>query len=131
MRQGTLYLGGFTGVGLLKLMADEDIRRTLVDGLRHREPAIDIVTAAEKGTLGFSDPDVLAIHSREDRLLVSSDCNTMVGHFYALAITGVHCPGLIIVPQDLSDGDAIEDLLMICAASRPEELTNQVIWLPL
>jgi hypothetical protein len=114
-----------------KFSTDEDIRRTIVDGIRLREPAIDILTAREGGTLGLSDPAVLAIHSREGRVLISSDCNTMVGHFYTLVSAGTPCPGLIIVPQDLPDGKAIEELLMIWTASAPNDLSNQVIWLPL
>ncbi len=114
-----------------KFRADENIRGSIVDGLRQHEPAFDILTTRESDTLGFSDPDVLAIHSREGRVLLSSDSNTMVGHFYAFVNSGASCPGLIIVPQDLADGDAIQELLMIWAASRPEELSNQVTWLPL
>jgi hypothetical protein len=114
-----------------KFIADADLRHTIVLGLRLREPSIDFLTAQEGGTIGLADPAVLAIHSREGRLLVSSDCNTMIGHFYAFVATGTPCPGLIIVPQDLSDGDAIEELLMIWAAARADELFNQVTWLPI
>jgi hypothetical protein len=112
-------------------IADADLRHSIVVGVRQREPGIDFLTAHEGGTIGLSDPAVLAIHSREGRLLVSSDCNTMVGHFYASVAAGKHCPGLIIVPQDLSDGDAIDDLVMLWAASDPGEFNNQVIWLPI
>ncbi len=55
----------------------------------------------------------------------------MVGCFYKLVETGTFCPGLIIIPQDLSDGQAINELLMIWAESRPDGLSNQVTWLPL
>ena len=114
-----------------KFIADADLRHAIVLGVRLREPFLDFLTAREGGTIGLSDRAVLAMHARERRLLVSSDCNTMVGHFYALVAAGTSCPGLIIVPQDVSDGDAIEDLVMIWAASDPDEHTNQVIWLPI
>jgi hypothetical protein len=116
----------------LKFIADADLRRSIVMEVRRREPGIDFLTAQEGGTLGLSDPAVLAIGSKAGRVLVSSDSNTMIGHFYALVKGGgTFCPGLIIVPQELPSGRAIEELLMIWATSRPEELSNQVIWLPM
>jgi hypothetical protein len=114
-----------------KFIADADLRQSIALGVRLREPAIDFLTAREGGTLGIPDPAVLAIHLVEDRLLVSSDCNTMIRHFYALVSAGASCPGLIIVPQNLPEGEAIEELLMIWAASHPDELVNQVTWLPI
>lgn len=114
-----------------KFIADADLRRSIAEGVRLREPTIDFLTAREGSTIGIPDPAVLAIHLGEGRLLVSSDCNTMIGHFYALVSAGTACPGLIIVPQNLQDGEAIEELLMIWAASYPDELANQVTWLPI
>jgi hypothetical protein len=86
-----------------KFRADENVRDSIVEGLRQHEPIIDILTARESGTLGFSDPDVLVIHSREGRVLLSSESNTMVGHLYAFVNSGARCPGLIIIPQNLPD----------------------------
>lgn len=114
-----------------KFLADENLRRSIPLGVRLREPSVDFLTARECGTLGLSDPAILAIHSREGRVLVSSDSDTMVGFFYDLVETGTFCPGLIIIPQDLPDGEAIDELLMIWSASRPDDLSNQVAWLPL
>ena len=114
-----------------RFLADENLTRVIPLGVRLREPRVDFLTARECGTLGLSDPDLLVIHSREGRVLVSSDSNTMVGFFYDLVERGTFCPGLIIIPQDLADGEAINELLMIWAASRPADLSNQVTWLPL
>jgi len=43
---------------------------------------MDIMTAVDAGTLGLPDPNVLAVASRLDRILLSYDTHTMPGHFY-------------------------------------------------
>jgi hypothetical protein len=40
-------------------------------------------------------------------------------------------PGVIEVPQTISIGKAIEDLLTVLSASNMEEWDNQVVFLPL
>jgi len=54
----------------------------------------------------------------------------MPAHF-ARFLKSRSSPGLIIVPQDLDIGRAIEDLLVIWAASDAEEWTDKVGFLPL
>ena len=114
-----------------KFIADADLRRSMVIGLRTREPMIDLLTALEGGTLGLSDPEVLQVASREGRVLISHDRNTMVGHYFGLVRRGTRCPGLIVVSRDLREGEAIEDLVLIWGASSAHELCNQVRWVPL
>jgi hypothetical protein len=38
---------------------------------------------------------------------------------------------VIVVPKDIAVGVAIEDLLLIWAASQAEEWHNRLLWLPL
>jgi hypothetical protein len=64
------------------------------------------------------------------RILVSHDRRTMVAHFVRF-VEGRSSPGLIIVPGDLEIGLAIEDLLVVWAASESEEWSNRVEFLPL
>ena len=54
----------------------------------------------------------------------------MPAHF-ARFLDSRSSPGLIIAPQDLDIGLAIEDLLIIWAASDAEEWTDKVGFLPL
>ena len=58
------------------------------------------------------------------------DRKTMPAHF-ARFLDGRSSPGVIIVPQDLDIGLAIEDLLIIWAASEAEEWRDKVGFLPL
>ena len=114
----------------LRFQADADFNQKIVAGLRRREPAIDFRSARDGGVIGKPDPEVLAQAASESRVLVSHDRQTMPGHFRRF-IEKQASPGLVIVPQELDIGQAIEELLLVWAASEADELENAVIFLPL
>jgi hypothetical protein len=95
-------------------------RRVLIFSLR-----------SEGDTRGLLDRQVLELAAAADRVVVSHDRNTMVGEFYRFLAEGHSSPGLIIVEQQLDEGDAIEDLQLICAAVSAEELRDQIMWVPI
>ena len=113
-----------------KFQADADLNRKIVDGLRLREPAIDLWTAREGGVIGKPDPEVLRLAAESGRVLISHDQNTMPRHFTDF-LQGRSSPGLIIVPQDVRVGMAIEELLMIWVASEAEEWVNVFDFVPI
>jgi hypothetical protein len=113
-----------------RFQADADFNHKIVAGLRRRESAIDFQSAGEGGVIGRPDPEVLTQAASEGRVLVSHDRQTMPGHFCRLIETQPS-PGLVIISQDLDIGRAIEELLMVWAASEAEEWENAVIFLPL
>jgi len=113
-----------------RFLADADFNFKIVQGLRRREPVIDFQSAKESGIRGMPDSGVLDLAARSERILVSHDRKTMPGHF-ARFIEDQSSPGLIIVSQDLDIRTAIDDLLLLWLATRPEELRNQIRFLPL
>ena len=114
----------------LRFQADADLNQKIVDGVLRRERAVDFQRARDAGVISRPDPEVLAIAARENRLLVSHDRKTMLGHF-AHFIQHQSSPGLVMISQDLEIGRAIEDLLTIWAAMDSEECINHCIFLPL
>jgi hypothetical protein len=113
-----------------RFQADADFNQKIVLGLRRREPAVDFADARAGGVIGVPDPDVLYKAADLGRILISHDRRTMPAHF-ARFLDGRSSPGLIIVAQDLDIGLAIEDLLIIWAASDAEEWSDKVGFLPL
>jgi len=107
-------------------IADADLNEDLIRGVRRAESGFDFQTASEAGTRGLADRQVLELAAATGRVLVSHDRNTMVGEFYRFLAVGHSSPGLIIVEQELDEGDAIDDLLLIWAASSVEELRDRV-----
>jgi predicted nuclease of predicted toxin-antitoxin system len=61
----------------IKYLADENLRRAIVLGLRRREPAANFVQAYEAHARGKDDPTVLQIAAEQNRILVSHDVRTI------------------------------------------------------
>jgi len=114
----------------VKLLADENLRRAIVLGLRRREPAASFVQAYEAGLAGKDDLTVLRIAAEQNRILVSHDVRTLPEHFRHF-MQRQASPGVILIPQKLSLRSAIEELLIIWLASEAEEWVNQIRFLPL
>jgi len=108
-----------------RFLADADFNQKIVRGLLRREPTIDFQTASQGDAIGRPDPEVLAIAARENRILISHDRGTMPAHFTRFRATK-SSPGLIIVSQEIDMGTAIEDLLLIWAASTHEEWRDKI-----
>ena len=113
-----------------RFQADADFNHKIVLGLRRREPSIDFWSAQHGGVVGIPDPKVLRIASESNRILVSHDRKTMPTHF-ARFQESRWSPGLIIVSQDLDIGAAIEDLLLIWAATEAEEWVGRLGFVPI
>ena len=113
-----------------RFQADADFNHKIVLALRRREPAIDFIDAQHGGVIGALDSDVLRISADSGRILVSHDRKTMPAHFVRF-VQGRASPGLIIVEQGLDIAAAVEDLLLIWAATDAEEWRNHIGFLPL
>ena len=113
----------------LRFLADENFNAKIIAGLLRREPSVDFLTAKSAGILGISDPAVLAIAARTGRILISHDRETMPAHFSQF-IVGSTSPGLLIVAQILDIKVAIEQLLLVWAASEAEEWIDRVGYIP-
>jgi hypothetical protein len=82
------------------------------------------------GVIGAADATVLRIAAQSGRILVPHDRKTIPGHL-ARFLESHPSPGVILVPQALDIGAAIEDLLIIWAASDADEWRNQLGFVPL
>jgi Domain of unknown function (DUF5615) len=113
-----------------RFQADADFNQKIVLGVRRRERAVDFEDARTAGVIGLPDPDVLRKAADLGLILISHDRKTMPAHF-ARFLDSQSSPGLIIVAQDLDIGLAIEDLLLVWAASDAEEWRDKVGFIPL
>jgi len=77
-----------------------------------------------------ADPDVLALAAGLGRVLVSHDLKTMPGHFYRF-LRRRESPGVILIPQFLSTGYAVEELRIAWLCQEAYEFRNRIIYLPL
>jgi predicted nuclease of predicted toxin-antitoxin system len=114
----------------VRLQADADLNAEMVAGVRRREPRIDFQTADEANLRRLRDPEVLALAAHENRILVTHDRRTMPRHF-AVFILHHSSPGVFIIAQTVSVRIAIEELLLVWAASASAEWRNLIVELPL
>ncbi|MCY7322844.1 MAG: DUF5615 family PIN-like protein [Phormidesmis sp. CAN_BIN36] len=114
----------------VRYQADADLNQGIVTGVLRREHTIDFQTASAAGLRGVKDPEVLAIAAQQGRILVSHDRRTMPSEF-AEFIVNSQSAGVIIVSRKLPIEVAIEELLIIWAASSLEEWLDRIAKLPL
>lgn len=113
-----------------RFQADADLNQKIIAGLRRREPTLDFQTAHQGDVTNRPDPEVLLTAARAGRILVSHDRRSMPGQF-ARFIETQSSPGLIVVSQELDLAAAIDDLLLIWAASVAEDWQDKIGFVPI
>jgi hypothetical protein len=102
----------------VRFVADVNFDERIISGLLRREPTID-----------FHTLEVLTIAADSGRILVTHDLKTMLATFGKFA-EHAHCPGVILVPQDLARKAVNDDLLLIWSASEAEDWTGIIARIP-
>jgi hypothetical protein len=114
----------------IKSPADADLNQDVVKGVLRREPGIDFRTAVCAGLRGLIDLEVLAFAASEGRVLVSQDRKT-IPRAFAEWVSTKSSPRVFIISQKVDLLAAIEDLLLVWAASDAEEWIDRICTLPL
>ena len=114
----------------IRLQADADFNQIIVSAVARRYPEIDFRTATAAGLAGLKDAEVLAVAGRDGRVLVTHDHATMPKYFGEFIRT-TPSPGLIVVPQSLAVREVVDGLILIWAATQPEEWVNRIVYLPI
>lgn len=108
---------------------DHHFPRPVAVQLRVR--GVDVLTAEEDGTARTPDPALLDRATSLGRVLVTADADLLV-EAATRQRAGARFAGVVYVHQlDLAIGWCVDDLELIATASAPEELANQVVYLPL
>jgi hypothetical protein len=114
----------------IKYLADENLRQGIVLGVQRREPGVSFFRAPDLGMTGKDDLTVLRLAAQEQRILVSHDLKTLPRHFGQF-VARQSSPGVFLIPQNLSLNRAIEELILLWAASEASEWENLLVFLPL
>lgn len=115
----------------MSLLADENFNRAIVDGLRRRDPLIDVVRVQDVGLRTKPDDEVLAWAAAADRIVLTHDYRTMPPAAYARVGRGDPMPGVFMIPDDMGIGQAVDEVLLAVGASFPGEFRNSVRYFPL
>ncbi len=113
----------------IALYMDVHVHRAITDGLRHR--GVDVLTAQEDGTDQFDDDKLLDRSTERGRVLFTFDDDLLreARHRQSASIpfAGVIYAHLLRI----SIGPCIDDLELIARVAEPEEVRDQVLFLPL
>ena|SRR2546422_208835 len=101
---------------MIRFLADADFNHAIVKGCRRHEPAMDFLSANEAKIEGVRDPDVLALATEQNRILVTHDRQTIPWHFAGFLMTGRTRPGVFLVSQHARIGKVVDALVLIWAA---------------
>jgi hypothetical protein len=113
----------------ITFQADANLDPDIGRGLRRREPSIGFQAAADAIPDGAPDSDVLRIAADAGRVLVTRDVRTMWVHFKSFT-TKRESPGVLLIPSSRSIHAIIDGLLIVWLTWTPEDMRNQVRWLP-
>ena len=116
---------------MIRFLADADLNEGIHAGCLRREPTMDFLSANEAKLEGVTDTKVLTLASEQFRILVSHDFQTMPRHLGDFLQARGSSPGVLLVPQYLPIGEAIEELVLIWGASDAGEWENRILRIPL
>ena len=113
-------------------LLDENVDTAYRDQLARRGTlAIMVVGEAGVPAKGTADPVILLWCEQHDFLLVTNNRRTMPRHLADRMAAGQHVPGIIILDPDGSLGSNLNELALIADALLPDELRDQILYLPL
>ena len=116
---------------MLRLLIDENLDYRILRGLKSRLPALDFVVVRQVGLTGLADLALLRWAAQHDRTLLTRDVKTMPDYAAELIQRGEVMAGVIVVPQTMAIGRAIEDLELVIACHSQEEFRDRIDYLPL
>lgn len=112
----------------LALYMDHHVSKTITLGLRLR--GVDVLTAYEDGAEELADDRLLSRATELGRVLFSQDEDLLIEALHRQQM-GIQFRGIIYAHQArVAIGRCIQDLEVLAQAGEPEDLMNQVQYLP-
>jgi hypothetical protein len=116
---------------MLRLLIDHNFDHDILRGIERRIPNLDYVTTADMDLSEATDPELLEWATAERRVILTHDQSTMPDHVAERMSNGQEVFGVIIAPQGLPIGVAINELELIIECSREDEYLIRYLFLPL
>jgi len=116
---------------MLQLAFDENFPIAVSNGLRQRQPSLDVVHVTLVGMRQVPDPDLLDWAAATGRVLVSLDRKTLIRFAQDRIQARLPMPGVVLVRPSLTTGQAIDELELLAMASYPPDLQDLIQFLPI
>ncbi|HVO68823.1 MAG TPA: DUF5615 family PIN-like protein [Aggregatilineaceae bacterium] len=115
----------------MRFVADENFNGRILERLHQEFEDLDVVRIQDTGLYGAPDPAVLEWAAQEGRIILTHDVQTLVSDAYERIKQELPVPGVILVPNTLAIGLALNDLKIAIGAGQPEDFEDRVIFIPL
>ena len=115
----------------MKFLADENFHGDMLRGILAAFPDLDIVRVQDTHLSGAPDDKLLEEAARQGAILITHDVQTMTKFAHERIRAGLPMPGLVEVAEDLSIGQAIDELSVLIGAGNPADFENLVWYVPL
>ena len=115
----------------MKFLCDENFNGRILRGLKRRKPDLDAAIGQDVGLSGKKDAPVLEWAATQGRITITHDVRTMPMFAQQRIRDGKFFPGLIVVPEQMPIGEAIDDLMIVVECSEAKEWENRIVYLPL
>jgi len=116
---------------MIRLLTDENFNQNILRGLARRLIHADILSVRNAGLAGQPDVFLLKWAARENRAILTHDIKTMKKFAEEFLLQGEPMAGVILVPNSLPIGRAIEDLHLMIECYSQSDMYNQIKFLPL
>ncbi|MEN3329327.1 MAG: hypothetical protein V7638_4134 [Acidobacteriota bacterium] len=116
---------------MIRLLTDEDFNHNILRGLIRRVPHLDFVLVHDVGLTSRPDPVLLKWAASNHRIIITHDETTMVPYAKELVRLGEPMAGVILLPQSLGIGRAIDALELIVECSSESDMRDRIERLPL
>ena len=116
---------------MLRLFVDQNFNHRILHGLIKRIPDLNFVTTQILNKEKEADAKLLKLALKQNRVIVTHDKKTFPKYAYAEIMKGESISGVLVVPNVLAIGEAIDELEIIILCSRESEYENRVEYLPL
>lgn len=114
-----------------QFLCDHDFHQQIFEGLLRAEPLIELTTLRSLELERLSDDEVLTYAAEHGLLVLSHDRNTMTAAAGKRIAARQPMLGMFIIKQTESIRVAIEQVLMIWAASHAQEWNHRIVFLPI
>lgn len=117
----------------LRYLLDENVDPLYRRELLNREATMVVWRVGDLGAppRGTLDPDILSWCQENSFVLATNNRKSMPVHLRDHLAKGRHIPGIIVLNDDMSIAETIEQLRLIWAASAEEEYRDTLLYLPL
>lgn len=115
---------------MLRLFFDHNFNHRILRGLEKRIPNLDHTTPQKLNRIKEKDSEHLEWAAKENRVIVTHDVNTFTDAAKKKIFSSEKMFGLIVVPQNMQIGRAIDELKIIITCSEENEFENLIAYLP-